>query len=76
MTADVLKLKPPAERLRPPDSRALAIERCADQIERALDERLTIHQRIGLERALEAFGADWQRATRGDCGFEGCPYAD
>lgn len=35
-----------------PDKRTLAIERCADQIERALRQRLTLEQRIGLERAL------------------------
>jgi hypothetical protein len=34
--------------------RALAIERCADQIAHALRERLTLEQRIGLERALDA----------------------
>jgi hypothetical protein len=39
--------------LRSLDKRTLAIERCADQIERALRERLTLEQRIGLERALD-----------------------
>lgn len=38
--------------VRPPDARSLAIERCADQIAEALG-KLTIHQRIGLERALD-----------------------
>jgi hypothetical protein len=33
--------------------RALAIERCADQIAHAMG-RLTLEQRIGLERALDA----------------------
>jgi hypothetical protein len=39
--------------LRSLDKRTLAIERCADQIERALRERLTLELRIGLERALD-----------------------
>lgn len=52
MTADVVPLAP--ERApRPPDPRSLAIERCADQIARAMG-RLTLEQRIGLERALDA----------------------
>lgn len=41
------------ESLRMPDARELAIERCADQIARAMG-RLTLEQRIGLERALDA----------------------
>jgi hypothetical protein len=39
------------------DARTLAIERCADQIARAMG-RLTLEQRIGLERALDALVDD------------------
>jgi hypothetical protein len=64
MTADVVPLrsKPKIVEVVGGDSldhtrmlnpRTLAIERCADEIERRLGSRLTIDQRIGLERALD-----------------------
>jgi hypothetical protein len=65
MTADVVPLAPERKPkvvavvvadpvgLRSIEPRTLAIERCADQIARAMG-RLTLEQRIGLERALDA----------------------
>lgn len=64
MTADIVPLghKPRVvevvgaddeERVRPQTLRELAIERCADRIERAMRTRLTFDERIGLERALD-----------------------
>lgn len=61
MTADVVPLgnqprvvaHEPDDGVRPPDPRSLAIERCADRIERAMRTRLTFEERIGLERALD-----------------------
>lgn len=64
MTADVVPLSPERKPkvvgvvddpvgLGSLDARTLAIERCADQIASFMG-RLTIHQRIGLERALDA----------------------
>jgi hypothetical protein len=65
MTADVVPLAPERKPkvvvgfvvddpvgVRSLNPRALAIERCADQIARAMG-RLTREQRIGLERALD-----------------------
>jgi hypothetical protein len=48
--------------LRSIEPRTLAIERCADQIARAMG-RLTLEQRIGLERALDALvdEVEWRR---------------
>jgi len=67
MTADVVPLAPERKPkvvvveavnvdpvgVRSLDARTLAIERCADQIARAMG-RLSLEQRIGLERALDA----------------------
>lgn len=73
MTAEVVALPtkprvvvveaPREDHVRPPDPRALAIEHCADAIEKALNERLTYEQRIGLERALEELVGEieWRR---------------
>lgn len=51
--------------------RALAIEQCADRIERALRQRLTIDERIGLERALDDLIDDVvQHPARFEWGWE------
>ena len=76
MTADVVPLAPERKPkivevvspdrvgLRPPNPRDLAIERCADQIARAMG-RLTPEQRIELERALDALVDEiaWHRRS-------------
>jgi hypothetical protein len=52
------------ERARHPlTARELAIEECAQRIARALGDRLTAEQRIGLERALDELVARvaWHR---------------
>jgi hypothetical protein len=66
MTADAASCANPVD---------VAIDRAVDELERELGHLDTI-RRIAVERVLRAFGADWQRVTRGQCGFEGCPYAD
>ena len=44
--------------VRPPSPRTVAIERCAEQIERALCGKLTVHQRIGLVRAIDELATE------------------
>lgn len=73
MTADIVPLghKPRVVEVveaddvgvRPPSMRSLAIERCADRIERAMRTRLTFEERIGLERALDELvdEVEWHR---------------
>lgn len=70
MTAEIVPLRvvevvalDDEERVRPPDPRALAIEHCADRIERSMRTRLTFEERIGLERALDELvdEVEWRR---------------
>lgn len=70
MTAEIVAQSPqprviPAkgDGITPETARELAIERCADRIERALRQRLTLHERIGLARALGELVGDieWHR---------------
>ncbi|HTI78927.1 MAG TPA: hypothetical protein VL614_00600 [Acetobacteraceae bacterium] len=48
MSADIVRVKPP-------DPRAVELDRCLDAIERAIG-RLGLDQRIAIRNAVDAFG--------------------